>query len=491
MQMRKIRTQSSAKGYRELKTRPRTTREALLGRLPSRTAQHIRHAHILKGIREIPRVGWETWEPVVAETLRTLEKQRYDKANRYYHAVQRIEGLLAAVRRRSAELEATAAELERTGVYLQTLMDTMVDVLVTIDVDGVITDVNRATERLSGYDRTELIGQPFHRFFTDPDHAQAGFEQVVETSEVSNYQLTLLTKEGREVPVSYNATVLVDLYGRVTGAVGNIRDTTERKQTEEVMRRQTEELQRSNAELEQFAYVASHDLREPLRKIQTFSDRLLLTLGAKVGEREHDYLKRMHDAAERMQNLINDLLAFSRITTRAQPFTQVDLNQVMREVLSDLEVSIEQGGGHVEVGDLPTIEAEPTQMRQLLQNLLSNALKFRRSGVPPLVRIHSELLPEFSPGLDEGNLQGRNFYRILVQDNGIGFEERYLGRIFTLFQRLHGREEYEGTGMGLALCRKIVERHAGHITAKSKPGEGSTFIVTLPGRQPAEEAQVS
>ncbi|MBI2201214.1 MAG: hypothetical protein HYU43_04660, partial [Armatimonadetes bacterium] len=294
-----------------------------------------------------------------------------------------------------------------------------------------------------------------------------------------------------QVPVGYNATVLLDLYGRPIGVVGNVRNITERKQAEEVLRRQTEELQRSNAELEQFAYVASHDLREPLRKIQAFSDRLQLTMGSKIDERERDYLERMRGAAERMQTLINDLLAFSRITTRAQPFVQVDLNQVMREVLSDLEVSVEQTGGRVEVGNLPTIEAEPTQMRQVLQNLLSNGLKFHRPEEPPLVRIYSSLLPAPSLNLDGRGALGNEFYQILVQDNGIGFEEQYLDRIFTLFQRLHGREDYEGTGMGLALCRKIVERHAGHITAKSKPGKGSTFIVTLPSRQPAVEVQVA
>lgn len=489
--MRKIKTNNDTKGYRELKSRPKTTREALLGRLPPRTAQHIRHAHILKGIREIPRVGWEDWELAVAATLRSLEKQRYDKANRYYHAVQRIEVLLAAVRRRSAELEATAAELERTGVYLQTLMDTMVDVLVTTDTEGTITDVNRATELLSGYNHTELIGQPFHQFFTDPERARAGIARVVTHSAIADYQLILITKGGWQVPVGYNATVLLDLYGRPIGVVGNVRNITERKQAEEVLRRQTEELQRSNAELEQFAYVASHDLREPLRKIQAFSDRLQLTMGSKIDERERDYLERMRGAAERMQTLINDLLAFSRITTRAQPFVQVDLNQVMREVLSDLEVSVEQTGGRVEVGNLPTIEAEPTQMRQVLQNLLSNGLKFHRPEEPPLVRIYSSLLPAPSLNLDGRGALGNEFYQILVQDNGIGFEEQYLDRIFTLFQRLHGREDYEGTGMGLALCRKIVERHAGHITAKSKPGKGSTFIVTLPSRQPAVEVQVA
>jgi signal transduction histidine kinase len=193
-----------------------------------------------------------------------------------------------------------------------------------------------------------------------------------------------------------------------------------------------------------------------------------------------DYLRRMQSAAGRMQALIGDLLQFSRVTSRAQPFTTVDLNQVAEGVLSDLEVRLRDSGGRVEVGLLPAIEADPTQMRQLLQNLIGNAIKFARPEAPPLVRVYAEGDPE-SPVAAEGE-DGRRF-RLCVADNGIGFEEKYLDRIFTVFQRLHGRGVYEGTGIGLAICRKIVERHGGSITARSRPGEGATFIATLPLRQ--------
>jgi light-regulated signal transduction histidine kinase (bacteriophytochrome) len=180
----------------------------------------------------------------------------------------------------------------------------------------------------------------------------------------------------------------------------------------------------------------------------------------------------MQAAASRMQTLINDLLAFSRVTTRAQPFVRVDLGELVGQVVSDLELLIERSNGTVDVGELPQIEADALQMRQLFQNLIANGLKFRRPGVPPHVQIWSE-------PVDADGEQ----VRLLIADNGIGFDEKYLDRIFTIFQRLHTRGDYEGTGIGLAVCRKIVERHGGEITARSTPDAGATFIVTLPAVQ--------
>ncbi len=231
-----------------------------------------------------------------------------------------------------------------------------------------------------------------------------------------------------------------------------------------------EALARSNAELEQFAYVASHDLQEPLRKIQAFTNRLVSKHKQALDEQGNDYLDRVQNAAHRMQTLINDLLTFSRVTTKAQPFISVDLAKVAQGVVSDLEVRIERTNGRVEVGDLPTINADPLQMRQLLQNLIANGLKFHKEDESPVVKLYAKSV--------NGTCQ------IFVQDDGIGFDEKYLDRIFTIFQRLHGRLEYEGTGIGLAVCRKIVERHGGSITAKGAPGHGATFIATLPTHQP-------
>lgn len=245
--------------------------------------------------------------------------------------------------------------------------------------------------------------------------------------------------------------------------------------------RQRLELTRSNAELQQFAYIASHDLQEPLRKIQAFSNRLKEKYNGSLDSQGRDYIERMHNAAARMQALINDLLILSQITTKAQPFTLVDLNKVTHEVLSDLELRIHQTGGCVQVGELPTIEAEPLQIHQLLQNLIGNALKFHRAGEAPFVKVNGQII-ERGQQLITGSA-GTAFCQITIEDNGIGFEEKYLDRIFEVFQRLHGRNEYEGTGMGLAICRKIVERHGGSLTAQSTPDRGAKFMVMLPVKQ--------
>jgi signal transduction histidine kinase len=243
-------------------------------------------------------------------------------------------------------------------------------------------------------------------------------------------------------------------------------------------------LERSNAELQDFASVASHDLQEPLRKVQAFSDRLRSRCAATIDNQGRDYLDRVQNAAARMQTLINDLLTYCRVATKAQPFVSTDLVTVTREVVSDLEARIEQVKGQVVVGELPTLDADPLQVRQLMQNLIGNSLKYCRPEVPPVVKVWSKHLAH-DPAAAEG-VPPRQFCQIMVEDNGIGFEEVYTERIFTIFQRLHGRTEYEGTGVGLAVCRKIVERHGGTITARSTPGSGSTFLVSLPIHQQKE-----
>lgn len=260
-------------------------------------------------------------------------------------------------------------------------------------------------------------------------------------------------------------------------------EISERTKAEEKLKAYTLRLEQSNRELQDFASVASHDLQEPLRKIQAFGDRLKLKCADTLPPEGRDYLERMQSAAQRMQVLINDLLAFSRVTTKAQPFIPVSLGTIVQEVLSDLEVRMHQVNAQIEIGSLPTLAADPLQMRQLFQNLISNALKFHRPEVIPRIQIFSQ--PCHSEGTTStiSETEEPTFYQIRVADNGIGFDEKYLDRIFTVFQRLHSRSQYEGTGIGLAICRKIVERHNGQITASSQPGQGTTFIITLPTHQ--------
>jgi signal transduction histidine kinase len=255
----------------------------------------------------------------------------------------------------------------------------------------------------------------------------------------------------------------------------------------DLLEQRAAELTTANNQLQEFASVASHDLQEPLRKIQAFGDRLQTKCAQGLDEQGLEYLGRMQHAAARMSTLINDLLTFSRVTTRAQPFQAVDLAEIARDVVCDLEGRLQQTNGRVELGPLPTVDADALQMRQLLQNLIGNALKFHKPGEPPVVQVEGDVLSEASALSIANGVPSGPVCRLTVRDNGIGFDEKYVDRIFNVFQRLHGRGEYEGTGMGLAICRKIAERHRGRITAQSSPGNGATFLVTLPISQPQGE----
>jgi light-regulated signal transduction histidine kinase (bacteriophytochrome) len=256
-----------------------------------------------------------------------------------------------------------------------------------------------------------------------------------------------------------------------------VRDISARKKAEEEQARYAAELERSNRDLEQFAYVASHDLQEPLRKIRAFGDRLEVKCKDLLDETAQECVSRMQSAAARMQELIEGLLTLSRVTRRAADFEQVDLGEITQQVISDLETQIERVHGRVEVGKLPTIQAEPLQIRQLLQNLIANALKFHRPDEPPVVKIEARYV---LPREQRRKSLAEEKCRITIEDNGIGFDEQYADRIFGIFQRLHPRDVYEGTGIGLAICRRIVEYHGGQISAHSIPGQGSTFEVLLP-----------
>ena len=263
----------------------------------------------------------------------------------------------------------------------------------------------------------------------------------------------------------------------ITRWLGTCTDIDERKRTEDQLRASAVMLVQSNRELEDFATVASHDLQEPLRKIRSFVGCLRDEASDALNAEGRTYLDRIQNAAKRMTTLVEDLLEFSRISARGTPFVQVDLNEVIAGVVSDLDARLAETGGHLDIQTLPTVRGDPTQMRQLLQNLIGNALKFHRADAAPVVRISAEIID--NPIANARGEAGRTC-RISVADNGIGFDEKYLDRVFTIFQRLHGRGDYEGTGIGLAVCRRIVERHGGSIGARSKPGTGSTFIVTMP-----------
>ncbi len=343
--------------------------------------------------------------------------------------------------------------------------------------DGKFVYLNPAAVKMHGAaSADELIGKSL-KSFMPPDYVPQLEERLLEAASGARRVRVSETKirrpDGEELDAIVSA-MPVEFFGE-TAQLVIMQDITDRKRAEVQLQAYAVELERSNRELQDFAYVASHDLQEPLRKIQVFGERLRMKYYDTLDETAQDYLMRMDDAAKRMKKLIQDLLEFSRVTTHAQPFAPIDLNEVVAGVLQDLETRIAETEANIKVGVLPTIEAEPTQMRQLFQNLISNAIKFRRDGVPPEIDITARC--------DFHSDEQRELCRITITDNGIGFDPKYLDRIFAVFQRLHNRGEYPGTGVGLALCRKIVLRHQGAITAESVPGKGTTFIVTLPTRQ--------
>lgn len=354
--------------------------------------------------------------------------------------------------------------------------------ILLLDPQGRVASWNRGAQLLKGYTAEEIIGQHFSRFYPEEDVRAGKCERELEVAaergcfEDENWRVR---KDGSRFWANVVITAVRDPDGRLTGFVKVSRDLTERMTAERERSQLIERLRRSNQELQEFAMVASHDLQEPLRKIQMFVTQLADEHAARLDDTARDYLDRMQRAASRGQSLIQGLLAFSRVTTKARPPVPVNLGDVAREVLQDLEGRIASVGGKVEIGALPTIEADPLQMRQLLQNLIGNALKFHREGVPPVV----ELSASRAGGPDQPPR-----WRLLVSDNGIGFDQKYVDRIFKLFQRLHERGVYEGSGMGLAICRKIAERHGGSITAVSQPGVGTTFTVELP-EQPRVEVR--
>jgi PAS domain S-box-containing protein len=394
--------------------------------------------------------------------------------------------------RRDADRRQQAEDaLTQQANLLTNIMDAMPEFVFVKDRVGRYVTHNRAHRLYLGLRLTESIeGRTvfdlFPRELAERYHADDRY--VIETgAPIRNREEPARPTSRNILWLSTTKMPLRDPAGRIVGLVCVSADITARKEADEKLKRFAEQLERSNAELQSFASVASHDLQEPLRKIMAFGDRLRTRCGEALGEQGRDYLGRMQGAAERMQVLIQDLLKLSRITSRAQPFEPCWLTKIVNDVLGDLEVAIEEKNAHVNVGDLPVIDADPLQMRQLFQNLIANALKFQQPGETPLVSISCEVSTSSGNEIS-GAARGSELCRIYVRDNGIGFDQKFADQIFDVFQRLHTRHQYEGTGIGLAVCRKITDRHGGSIVAQSSEGHGATFIVTLPVKQPAQTA---
>ena len=381
------------------------------------------------------------------------------------------------------------AALEESEARNRAIVNTAQDAVITFDEKGFLQSFNPAAERMFGYAADELIGKIYTVLLPEADRERGEHRlgRYLETGRgliTTGHEDAGQRKDGSIFPFEYTVGETQLASGRHFTAI--IRDISRRKRIEQSLREASAKLLHSNRDLENFATVASHDLQEPLRKIQTFGERLQVSCGATLGEQGRDYLGRMIDAAGRMRTLIQDLLALARVSAKTAPLAPVDLGRVARDVVTDLEIEITQSGERVEIRHLPTIEADALQMRQLLQNLIGNALKYRRPDEPPVVKLSS--CYHNAAGEPAGTEPPPGgICQITVEDNGIGFDEKYLDRIFNPFQRLHGRGQYEGSGIGLAICRRIVERHGGTITARSIPGQGSAFIVRLPLRQRLEK----
>lgn len=427
----------------------------------------------------------ETGEPATREL-----RYAHEGVEAWFHltAVRVGDGFAVTFRNITASKQSEQA-LRDSEARFRLLAENMSDLVCLHEPDGRYTYVSPSVRRILGYRPPELVGQDPFRFMHPEDAArlqQEGPPRLFSSAPVEKATYRARTSRDGYVWLETTTKPIRDAHGKITQLLTSSRDVSERVRAEQAMERTNRALEQRNRELQDFAYVASHDLQEPLRKVRAFAELLRDDYGAQLDEMGQYYVERMKDGATRMAQLISDLLAYSRVTTKRRPFTPVDLNEVVAEVLSDLEVRISEAEGGVEVGALPTLEADGTQMHQLLLNLVGNALKFHRPGVRPFVRIYATIEPGSSPGDPPGSLSTKEVCYLSVQDNGIGFDQKYEDRIFTPFQRLHGRSVYEGTGMGLAICRRIVERHHGTIRVQSAPEEGTTFTAVLPVRQEEE-----
>ena len=379
------------------------------------------------------------------------------------------------------ELKEKEEALRASEKRYRSLFDLSHDGVVFVGLDGPIEEANDAYLDMVGYDLGELIGVTYQQLTPTrwaAMEAEIVDQQLMSRGYTDEYEKEYIRKEGSVFPVAVRSILVRDEAGTPVRIMGIVRDITEQKEAKEALERHALDLARSNEELEQFAYVASHDLQEPLRKIRAFGALLADEKQESLDEEGRQYIDFMTDAAARMQTLVSDLLALSRVTTAAQPFEDLPLSDVFDTVLSDLSVSLDEAEGYVEVAEVPTIEADRTQMDQLFRNLIGNALKFRKPGVAPRVTVRMAAEAKPLPAIPGPA------HTIVVADNGIGFEPSQGSKLFQPFKRLHARHQYEGAGIGLAICEKIVLRHHGRITATGTPGEGATFTVTLPRRQP-------
>jgi PAS domain S-box-containing protein len=370
---------------------------------------------------------------------------------------------------------------EGARVTLGGVGDTVREPLVVLDESLRVLAANPAFHAAFGTSEPDIIGVPIFDLaggqWNSPALRDLLHDVLAERSAFDDFEIAYTGSHGSKRRLLLNAREIVESASRRRTILLAIDDITRRTEIEQALAERTRELERSNRELEQFAAVASHDLQEPLRKIRTYGGLLKQRYGAVLEGDAAVYIDRMDQAASRMQSLIGDVLLLSRLTGRERKSVPVSLGRVVHEVLGDLETALRDAGARTNVGDLPVVMGDPVMMRQLFQNILSNSLKFRNPEAP--VEINVTALPPCQSGKEVAK------HTIAITDNGIGFDQRHAELIFEPFKRLHGRDERSGSGIGLAICRSIVDRHGGEITARSAAGQGTTVTVTLPAAEPA------
>ena len=384
----------------------------------------------------------------------------------------------SSLRETNEKLEGSNAELHEARARSSMILESAGDGIFGMDLQGGISFANASAAKMLQWSPDELIGQPYSKFMDGGGSPSNGTKPSAETSLIDGVlqgrgtndspHKVFLRKDGSVFSAEVLASPMESENGEVIGVVCTFKDVTERLLGELKLKRSSEDLARSNAELEQFAYVASHDLQEPLRMVTSYCQLLDRRYKDKLDDDGREFIRYAVDGATRMQTLINDLLTYSRVGSEARPVEPVDFNQVLSQVLDNLKASIDETGATVTHGDLPVVDGDGPQMVQLLQNLISNSIKYQGEHSP---QIH----------VDAERIDGE--WQFSIQDNGIGIEPQYSDRIFGIFERLHVRDEYPGTGIGLAVCKKIVEGRHGRVWFKSKLGAGATFYCTVVDRQ--------
>jgi len=410
--------------------------------------------------------------------------------------VMRVDIMNRELSEAKQKLELKLAELERANQELQLYKQTMLDKDEFLnqgtwewDIRTNKMDFSRGIYRLFGYHHKDemkewdAVGKDIklHMDEEEKKRSDEDWEKILLEADTYLREMEVTTKDGFRRRLETFGKVFRDDTGSPYKVIGTTRDITKLKEYEQELEIKVNELNRSNKDLEEFAYIASHDLHEPLRKLSTFGQRLSASAGEELTFANRDYLERMLRAADNMRDLIDNLLEFSRVTRGAATFVKTNINKLIEEVVAEQELRIEETGARVLIDRMPEMEIVPSQIKQVFNNLLNNALKFIREDVTPV--IHFRCLHMSAEERSRLKLkQNREYYKISVEDNGIGFDSVYAEKIFQIFQRLHGKSEYSGSGIGLAICRKIADNHKGLIFAESEPGQGSRFTLILPNK---------